>query len=141
MTKYNIWFFSSLVIATIVALPIITVFLSFFSETSNYFSVLKNTFLLEYITNSFIILSFVLLFTLILGVSSAYFVSFYEFPLSNFFSWALILFFAVPGYIYAFSIIAFFENYGTAFSILTYFFGKIIITQLYPNLTELTELL
>ena len=36
----------------------------------------------------------------------------------------MILAFAVPGYIYAFSIIAFFENYGTAFSILTYFFGE-----------------
>ena len=36
----------------------------------------------------------------------------------------MILSFAVPGYIYAFSIIAFFENYGTAFSILTFFFGE-----------------
>ena len=124
MTRYNVWFFSSLVIASIVALPIITVFLSFFSETSNYYIVLKNTFLFDYIANSLIILIFVLLLTFILGVSSAYFVSFYEFPLSNFFSWALILAFAVPGYIYAFSIIAFFENYGTAYSLLTYLFGE-----------------
>ena len=124
MTKYNLWFFSSVFIALIVALPIITVFLSFFSETSNYFTILKNTFLLDYILNSFIILFFVILITFFLGVLSAYFVSFYELPFSNFFSWTLILAFAVPGYIYAFSIIAFFENYGTAFSILTYFFGE-----------------
>ena len=124
MIKYNIWFFSSTIIALIVALPIITVFLSFFSETSNYFNVLKNTFLFDYIFNSVIILFFVVLITFFLGVLSAYFVSFYEFPLSNFFSWTLILAFAVPGYIYAFSIIAFFENYGTAFSLLTYLFGE-----------------
>ena len=124
MTKYNIWFFSSLFIALIVALPIITVFFSFFSETSNYFLILKDTFLFDYIFNSIIILFFVILVTFFLGVSSAYFVSFYKFPFSNFFSWTLILAFAVPGYIYAFSIIAFFENYGTAFSILTYFFGE-----------------
>jgi iron(III) transport system permease protein len=124
MTKYNIWFFSSLTIAAIVALPIITVFLSFFYETSSYLTVLKNTFLLDYITNSFLILIFVLLFTFIIGVTSAYFVSFYEFPLSKFFSLALILSFAIPGYIFAFSIIAFFENYGTAFSLLTFFFGE-----------------
>ncbi len=124
MTKYNIWFFSSVFIALIVALPIITVFFSFFSETSNYFLVLKDTFLFDYIFNSIIILFFVILVTFFLGVLSAYFVSFYEFPFSNFFSWTLILAFAVPGYIYAFSIIAFFENYGTAFSILTYFFGE-----------------
>tara|TARA_B100001248_G_scaffold262097_1_gene256053 strand:- start:1087 stop:2703 length:1617 start_codon:yes stop_codon:yes gene_type:complete len=124
MTKYNIWFFSSVLIASIVALPIITVFFSFFYETSNYFIILKNTFLLDYIFNSIVILFFVILITFFLGVLSAYFVSFYEFPLSNFFSWTLILAFAVPGYIYAFSIIAFFENYGTAFSLMTYFFGE-----------------
>ena len=115
MTKYNIWFFSSLFVALIVAFPIITVFFSFFNETSNYFTVLKDTFLFDYIFNSLIILLFVIITTLVLGVITAYFVSFYEFPFSNFFSWALILAFAVPSYIYAFSIIAFFENYGTAF--------------------------
>ena len=124
MTKYNLWFFGSVTIALIVALPIITVFYSFFLETSDYLILLKNTFLLEYINNSFVILFSVLTITFIIGVSSAYFVSFYEFPFSNFFSWALILAFAVPGYIYALSIIAFFENYGTAYSILTHLFGE-----------------
>ena len=134
MTKYNIWFFGSLLIATIVALPIITVFFSFFSETSNYFQVLKNTFLFDYILNSFLILFFVLIITFFLGVSCAYFVSFYEFPLSNFFSWALILAFAIPSYIFAFSIIAFFENYGTAFSILTLLFGEHNYNPIIPKL-------
>ena len=134
MTKYNIWFFSSIIIASIVALPIVTVFFSFFSETSNYFSILKNTFLIEYIFNSIIILFFVILITFFLGVISAYFVSFYEFPFSKFFSWALILAFAVPGYIYAFSIIAFFENYGTAFSILTFLFGENNYNMLIPKI-------
>ncbi len=133
MTKYNIWFFSSVFIALIVALPIITVFLSFFNETSNYFFILKNTFLFEYISNSIIILFFVILITFFLGVLSAYFVSFYKFPFSNFFSWTLILAFAVPGYIYAFSIIAFFENYGTAFSILTYIFGEDNYNSIIPK--------
>ena len=124
MTKYNIWFFTSFIIALIVALPIITIFFSFFSETSNYFVVLKNTFLFDYINNSLIILVSVLFITFLLGVVSAYFISFYEFPLCKFFSWSLILAFAIPGYIFAFSIIAFFENYGTAYSILTSLFGE-----------------
>ena len=134
MTKYNIWFFSSLFIALIVSLPIITVFFSFFNETSNYFTLLKNTFLFDYIFNSMTILLFVIAVTFILGVLSAYFVSFYEFPFSNFFSWTLILAFAVPGYIYAFSIIAFFENYGTAFSILTYLFGENNYNPIIPKI-------
>ena len=133
MAKYNVWFFFSLIIASIVALPILTVFISFFNETSSYFTLLKNTFLFDYIFNSITILFFVVLITFFLGVFSAYFVSFYEFPFSNFFSWALILAFAVPGYIYAFSIIAFFENYGTAFSILTYFFGENNYNSIIPK--------
>ena len=137
MTKYNIWFFGSLIVAAVVAMPIITVFLSFFSETSNYFFVLKDTFLFDYIFNSITILFFVVLLTLILGIFSAYFVSFYDFPLSNFFSWALILSFAVPGYIYAFSIIAFFENYGTAFSLLTFLFGENNYNPIIPKIDGL----
>ena len=63
-------------------------------------------------------LVFVLFLTFIIGVSSAYLVSFYKFTGSNFFKWALIISFAVPAYIYAYSLTAFFENYGTAFTIL-----------------------
>ena len=137
MTKYNIWFFGSLIVAAVVAMPIVTVFFSFFNETSNYFYILKETFLLDYIFNSITILLFVIFFTFILGIFSAYFVSFYDFPLSNFFSWALILSFAVPGYIYAFSIIAFFENYGTAFSLLTFLFGENNYNPVIPKIDGL----
>ena len=137
MTKYNIWFFGSLMVAAIVAMPIITVFFSFFNETSDYFNLLKDTFLFAYIFNSITILFFVIFFTFILGIFSAYFISFYDFPLSNFFSWALILSFAVPGYIYAFSIIAFFENYGTAFSLLTFLFGESNYNPIIPKIDGL----
>ena len=120
----NYWYISSLLVSLLVALPILTVFSSFFGTTSEYYELLKNTFLINYITNSSIILIGVLLLTFIFGVLSAYFVSFYNFPGVNFFKWALILSFAVPAYIYAYSLTAFFENYGTAFSILINLFGE-----------------
>ena len=119
----NIWFLSSLLVSLGVLIPIITVFFSFFETTSNYYEILKNTFLIEYIFNSFVLLVSVLILTFFIGTFSAYLVSFYKFPFSNFFKWALILSFAVPPYIYAFSLTAFFENYGTAFTILTNLFG------------------
>jgi iron(III) transport system permease protein len=122
--KFNIWYLSSFLISIAVAIPIITVFLSFFETTSNYSSILKNTFLFEYILNSFVLLSGVLILTFLIGVTCAYLVSFYNFPGVNFFKWALILSFAVPAYIYAYSLTAFFENYGTAFSILKNLFGE-----------------
>jgi|TARA_B100001248_G_scaffold232440_1_gene193379 iron(III) transport system permease protein len=121
--RINFWYISSLFISIFVIIPILTVFLSFFESTSNYYEILKDTFLFEYISNSIILLISVLLLTFLIGTGTAYLVSFYEFPLSNFFKWALILSFAVPPYIYAYSLTAFFENYGTAYSILKNLFG------------------
>ncbi len=122
--NFNIWFLSSFLISLIVIIPILTVFSSFFDNTTNYFEILKKTFLFEYTFNSIILLISVLTLTFLIGTGSAYLVSFYEFPLSNFFKWALILSFAVPPYIYAYSLTAFFENYGTAFTILKNLFGE-----------------
>jgi len=119
----NYWYISSLLVSILVALPILTVFTSFFSTTSEYYDLLNNTFLIKYILNSTIILAGVLSLTFLFGVLSAYFVSFYNFPGVNFFKWALILSFAVPAYIYAYSLTAFFENYGSLFSIIKWLFG------------------
>ena len=122
--KINIWYVSSLLISLVVAVPILTVFSSFFETTGNYSLILKNTFLYDYIYNSLVLLIGVLFLTFIIGVGCAYLVSFYNFPGVNFFKWSLILSFAVPAYIYAYSLTAFFENYGTAFSILKNLFGE-----------------
>ena len=124
MKQINVWHISSFLISFVVIIPILTVAFSFFEETSNYYEILKETFLLDYILNSFFLLFGVLFLTLIFGVGSAYLVSFYNFPGSDFFKWAMILSFAVPPYIYAYSITAFFENYGTAYSILVNLFGE-----------------
>ncbi|MDA7638812.1 iron ABC transporter permease [Candidatus Pelagibacter sp.] len=122
--KINIWYVASLLISLVVAAPILTVFSSFFETTGNYSLILKNTFLYDYIYNSLLLLLGVLFLTFIIGVGCAYLVSFYNFPGVNFFKWSLILSFAVPAYIYAYSLTAFFENYGTAFSILKNLFGE-----------------
>ena len=122
--NFNIWYFVSLLISLAVAVPILTVFSSFFENTSDYSTIIKDTFLYEYILNSFTLLTGVLISTFIIGVGCAYLVSFYSFTGVNFFKWALILSFAVPAYIYAYSLTAFFENYGTAFSILKKIFGE-----------------
>lgn len=133
----NIWFISSLLVSISVLIPIVTVFYSFFEDTSNYFTILKETFLLEYIFNSLVLLISVLVLTFIIGTLSAYLVSFYKFPFSNFFKWALILSFAVPPYIYAYSLTAFFENYGTLYSILKNLFGPGNYNQHIPKLDGL----
>ena len=72
--KLNLWFLSSVLISFLVIIPILTVSLSFFEDTSRYFEILKNTFLYEYILNSLSLLVGVLILTFILGVGSAYLV-------------------------------------------------------------------
>ena len=131
--KINFWYISSFLISIFVIIPILTVFSSFFENTSNYYQILKDTFLLEYIFNSLILLLSVLILTILIGTGSAYLVSFFEFPFSNFFKWALILSFAVPPYIYAYSLTAFFENYGTAYTILKNLFGDANYNQSIPK--------
>ena len=130
----NIWYISSFLISIAVAIPIITICSGFFESTSNYFLILKNTFLYDYIYNSLILLLGVLFFTFVFGVGTAYFVSFYNFFGVNFFKWALILSFAVPPYIYAYSLTAFFENYGTLYSILVNIFGEGNYNQNIPKM-------
>ena len=68
--KFNSWYLSSFLISLVVLIPIITVFTSFFENTSNYYEILKSTFLMEYIFNSIILLLFVLLLTFIFGTGT-----------------------------------------------------------------------
>ena len=50
--RINFWYLSSIIVSLTVLIPILTVFSSFFQDTSNYFEILKETFFLEYIFNS-----------------------------------------------------------------------------------------
>ena len=65
MRQLNAWYISSFLISVVVAIPIITVFSSFFEGTSNYFEILKETFFFEYIFNSLTLLIGVIFLTFI----------------------------------------------------------------------------
>ncbi len=138
MKKYSIgllpFYLASSIVAFIVTIPILTTSIGFFENTTEYFNILKNSILLLYIKNSFLLLLSILTLTFIFGFISSYLVSFYEFPGSEFFKWSLVLSFAVPGYIFGYSLSAFFENYGIAYSILTNLFGESNYNSIIPNL-------
>ena len=137
LPKFNYWLISSLIISSIVCIPIVVISTSFFGELSGYYNLLKDTYLYLYILNTFVLLIGVLVFCFIFGVGSAYLVSFYKFPGSSFFTWALILSFAVPGYIYAYSLTAFFEYFGNLYSILKYLFGDGNYNEYIPRIDSL----
>ena len=66
--NFNIWYVSSFLISIAVAIPILTICASFFENTSNYYSILKDTFLFDYINHSLILLMGVLFLTFIILV-------------------------------------------------------------------------
>ena len=74
LRKINIWYLSSFLISIAVAIPIVTVFSSFFESTGEYSSIIKNTFLYDYVFNSLSLLLGVLLLTFVIGVTGAYLV-------------------------------------------------------------------
>ncbi len=135
--RLNFWLISSLLISLLICIPIFVIFSSFFSEVSGYYQLLTETYLYTYIFNTALLLFGVILFSFIFGVGIAYLVSFYTFPGSKFITWAIILSFAVPGYIYAYSLTAFFEYFGNLFSLLTYIFGQADYNKYMPRIDNM----
>jgi iron(III) transport system permease protein len=83
-----------------------------------------------------LILFSVLFMTFFLGVFSAYLVSFYNFFGVNFFKYSLLLSFAIPPYIYGYTLSAFFENFGTAYSLIS-FISEDLANKVIPKIGPL----
>lgn len=135
--KINFWLISSLLISSLICVPILIILSSFFTELSGYYKLLTETYLYTYVINTVILFIGVILFSFVFGVGIAYLVSFYIFPGSKFITWAIILSFAVPGYIYAYSLTAFFEYFGNLYSILTFLFGEADYNKYMPRVDSM----
>ena len=135
--RYNlILFLSVFFISSLAVTPLLSILVSL-GKTIFSNNLLEKSFLFEYIKNSFFILFFVLISTTILGLLTAHLVSFYNFYGAKFFKYSLILSLAVPPYIYGYSLGSFLENYGTAYSILSFFKPELENTIL-PNFSAIT---
>ena len=127
--------FLSLFIIILILSPILTIFFENINQKSDYFNFFSSGEFRSYTMNSVVILIGVLLLTLFLGGVSAYLVSFYEFVGVNFFKYSLLMSFAIPPYIYAYTLSAFFENFGIAYSLVSFFsedLSKTLIPKIEP---------
>ena len=127
--------FLSLFIIILILSPILTIFFENINQESDYLNFFSSGEFRSYTTNSAVILIGVLLLTLFLGGVSAYLVSFYEFVGVNFFKYSLLMSFAIPPYIYAYTLSAFFENFGIAYSLVSFFsedLSKTLIPKIEP---------
>lgn len=99
----NIWTILSLFFISIILLPNLLIGIQFFTEPNENWEHIKYYLLKDYIYNTGIIILFTAIATTIIGTSLAWLVTVYEFPLRNFFKWALILPLAIPPYIGAYT--------------------------------------
>ncbi|MEM1108458.1 MAG: iron ABC transporter permease [Planctomycetota bacterium] len=97
------WPLACLMICGLVALPTVTVLSSLFQPFGEEWNHLAETRLTDYIRNTAILGVAVCFFAALIGTAAAYLVGNHDFPGRGFFSWALILPLAVPGYIAAYA--------------------------------------
>ncbi|KIL50849.1 ABC transporter permease [Jeotgalibacillus campisalis] len=102
-SKFNIWAILSLIFIAIILIPNGLIAVNVFTESNENWQHIKEYLLKEYITNTVILISFTALFSMMIGVSLAWFVTMFEFPFRRFFKWALILPLAIPPYIGAYA--------------------------------------
>lgn len=106
------WRLVAFFVAALVLIPIGVVFSSFFSPETDIWQHLVETTLLGLLINTFWLSLGVVVGTTLLGVSLAWFTAVYEFPGRRFFSWALLLPFAIPAYVTAFVALGIFDFTG-----------------------------
>lgn len=108
ITSYGIWEsirgwpLLALIVAFVVCLPILSVLYLAFNPEENIWPHLWDTVLLQYIANTLGLMLGVATGTLLIGVSTAWLVTRYDFPGRSIFNWALLLPFAVPAYVIAY---------------------------------------
>lgn len=118
----NYSFFASLVALLIIA-PVFAIFYSAFLGDTSLWSHLFSTVLPRYISNTVLLMIGVGILSTLLGVSTAWVVTRYEFYGKVFFEWALLLPAAVPAYIIAYTYTDFLEYAGPLQKLLRGTFG------------------
>ncbi len=102
-SKLNRWNSAIVVIALLMALPVLVVASSIFLPFNENWTHLFDYLLKDYVSNSLILMLGVSVGVLSIGVTTAWLTSMCEFPGRRFFSWALLLPLAIPAYIIAYT--------------------------------------
>lgn len=101
--RFDAWTSLALVLAALVALPVLVIASSVLHPAGDVWRHLAETVLADYVFNSLTLMVGVAIGTLALGVSTAYLTSAFDFPGRAFFEWALLLPLAMPAYIIAYT--------------------------------------
>jgi iron(III) transport system permease protein len=117
------WTIAVLAIALLIAMPVLVVLSSVFTDSSDVLNRLVETVLWRYIVNSLWLMLGVGVGVLGLGVSTAWLVTMCQFPGGRWFEWALLLPLAAPAYVLAYAYTDLLDYYGVVQTMLRQWFG------------------
>jgi iron(III) transport system permease protein len=117
------WPLFAFAVAVLVAIPVLVIVGTVFVPTGGIWSHLASTVLPRYIANSVWLMLGVGVGTLAIGVGTGWLVTMYRFPGRAVFEWALLLPFAVPAYVLAYTYTGLLEFAGPVQTALREFFG------------------
>lgn len=132
----NGWSIISFVIVILILLPSVEIILNLINPVNENWAHIKQYMLKVYIADSIKLTISVVLFTVIIGVLTAYFVTFYDFPFRRFFKWVLVLPMAIPPYIGAYTYNGLLSYTGIIQSLLRNKFN-VVVDQRYFNIMSL----
>jgi iron(III) transport system permease protein len=101
--EFSGWWIISLIGAGVILLPILFIFSSIFQEPNENWFHIRQYLLKNYVLNTIILVVVTGILTAFLGVTLAWLIAAYDFPLKRFFRWGLILPLAIPSYIAAYT--------------------------------------
>lgn len=132
----NGWLLVSLLAGAVVLLPIFSIFLSIFHTPNENWHQIKQYLLKDYVLQSVSLALFTGIFTVLIGVTLAWLIAAYDFPLKRFFRWALVLPLAIPPYIAAYTYSTMLSYTGVVQKTLRAQFG----ISIPPNLLDVMSL-
>ncbi|GAB4244764.1 MAG: iron ABC transporter permease [Stanieria sp.] len=136
--QINGWTIAVLVVAIIIAMPIIFVFSSVFTNSEGVWTHLTQTVLKDYILNSLWLMLGVGTGVLVIGVGTAWLVTMCRFWGSNWFEWLLLLPLAAPAYLLAYAYTYMLDYFGPVQTGLRDLFGWTSVQDYwFPNVRSL----
>ncbi|MCB1858864.1 MAG: iron ABC transporter permease [Gammaproteobacteria bacterium] len=102
-SRINSWRLGVIICASLLSLPVVTVFAYVFVPAGEVWVHLVDTVLMDYLINTALLATGVAVGVLAIGIPAAWIVTAYEFPGRRFFEWALLLPLAIPAYIMAYT--------------------------------------
>jgi iron(III) transport system permease protein len=111
-SRYDAWTISALLAAALVSLPVLVIAAYIFVPSGGVWAHLAQTVLPRYVGNTLLLLLGVCIGVLVIGVGTAWLVTMCRFPGRRIFEWALLLPFAVPAYVLAYTYTGLFDFAG-----------------------------